>query len=242
MIAMSGTALRALTKAELIGLSRSWLVRAWVGFALLTSVLPILIAGDREDFVSEVLGGWLALYFIPSAIMAAVLGAGSITQDLEVAADSILTRAVTRYDYIVAKLLSRIGVVTVVHLAATMPMVFLARRAGLDDATTGGLLMASLVTGVMLLFLTALGVLVGTVLRGLIVAVIVIMVAFSAEGLIFEFLDLTYLSASSVLDSLPDMIRGEESTWEQARILMAFGSATVVAALLAGAIFDRREL
>jgi len=238
---MSMTAVRALINAETVAIQRSWLVRIWVVFALVTSVLPVLFVTDEEEAVSDVIGGWLSIYFIASAIIAAILGAGSIAQDSEVAADTVLTRAVTRWDYVSAKLLSRLGSVVLVHVAATLPLLFFARRFGLDDATTGGLIMATLVTGVMLLFVTALGVAFGTVLRNMIAAVVLIMVVFSAQGFIFDFLNLEFLSSTAVLEDLPVMIRGEMGDWEQSRILLAFGAGAVGLALGAGVVFDRRE-
>jgi hypothetical protein len=238
---MSRTAVRALVNAETVSIQRSWLVRGWVAFALLTSVLPVLFVTDDEETVSEIIGGWLALYFIPSAIIAAILGAGSIAQDSDVAADTILTRAVTRWDYVSSKLLSRLGCVLLVHIAATLPLLLLARRFGLDDATTGGLIMATVATGAMLLFVTALGVTFGTVLRNMIAAVVLIMVVFAGQGLIFDFLNMEYLSSNAVLELLPQMIRGELDTWKQWRIVVAFGAATVALAAAAGIVFNQRE-
>ncbi len=239
---MSWRAVRTIATAELVTMSRSWLVRIWVGFALLTAVLPILIASDQEDLVSEVIGGWLTVYFVPSAIMAAIFGAGSMTQDLEVAADSILTRALTRYDYVAAKLISRVAVVLAVHVVATLPTIFLARRFGLDDATTSGLTLSSLVVGSMLIFLVVLGVTAGAITQNLIVAVIAIMVLFATEGLIFNLLELSFLSPNRVLDQLPEAIRGETGAWEQGRALLAFCGSALILAFAAGAAFQRREL
>jgi hypothetical protein len=153
----------------------------------------------------------------------------------------VLTRAVTRWDYVAAKLLSRLGSVVVVHAFATMPLLFFARRFGLDDATTGGLIMATLATGVMLLFVTSLGVAFGTALQNMIAAVVLIMVAFALQGFIFDFLNLEYLSPTAVLDDLPDMIRAELGAWEQWRIVGAFAVATLALAAAAGAIFNNRE-
>jgi hypothetical protein len=238
---MSTTALHALINAEAVAIQRSWLVRIWAGFALVTSVLPVLFVTDDTETVSEVIGGWLSIYFIASAIIASILGAGSIAQDADVAADTVLTRAVTRWDYVSAKLLSRLGSVVLVHIVATLPLLLFARRFGLDDATTGGLLMATAVTGVMLLFVTALGVATGTVLRNMIAAVVVIMVVFAAQGLIFDFLNLEFLSSNAVLAMLPDMIRGELGAWEQARIIVAFGGGALVLSAAAGIAFDRRD-
>lgn len=238
---MSMTALRALMNAEVLAMQRSWLVRIWVGFALVTSVLPVLFVTDETEVVSEIIGGWLAMYFIASAIIAAIIGAGSTAQDTDVAADTILTRAVTRWDYVNAKLLTRFACVIVVHAAATMPLLFFARRFGLDDATTGGLLMATVVTGMMLLFVTALGVALGTVLRNMIAAVVIIMVVFTLQGFIFDFLNMEFLSSGAVIEMLPEMIRGELGDWEQTRIVLAFGLGAVVLSAAAGYAFDQRE-
>ena len=238
---MSMTALRALINAEVIAMQRSWLVRAWVVFALITSILPVLMVTDETEYVSEIIGGWLGLYFIASAIIAAIIGAGSTAQDTDVAADTILTRAVTRWDYVNAKLLTRFACVIVVHAAATMPLLFFARRFGLDDATTGGLLMATVITGMMLLFVTALGVAVGTVLRNMIAAVVVIMIVFSIQGFIFDFLNMEFLSSGAVIEMLPEMIRGELGDWQQTRIVLAFGAGTAALSAAAGAAFDQRE-
>lgn len=239
---MSWLAIRSIARAEAAAIYRSWLVRIWVGFALLTLLFPVLIASGQEEAVSDVVGGWLAVYFVPSAVVAAVFGAGAISQDTDIAADSILTRAVTRYDYVAAKLLSRVFVVATVHVTATLPMVFLARRAGSDDATTDGLIMSSLLTGVLLVFLTVLGVAAGTVLRNLAIAAVAIMVAFLSEGLIFDFLDIAFLSPTQVIRELPETIRGEIGAWEQARVLLAFTAGAIISALAALQVFERREL
>lgn len=238
---MSMTALRALINAEVVAMQRSWLVRAWVVFALITSLLPVLMVTDETEYVSEVIGGWLGLYFIASAIIAAIIGAGSTAQDTDVAADTILTRAVTRWDYVNAKLLTRFACVIVVHAAATMPLLFFARRFGLDDATTVGLLMATIITGMMLLFVTALGVALGTVLRNMIAAVVIIMIVFTLQGFIFDFLNMEFLSSGAVIEMLPEMIRGELGDWQQTRIVLAFGLGTVALSAAASYAFDQRE-
>jgi amino acid transporter len=238
---MSMTAVRALINAETVAIRRSWLVRIWVAFALVTSVLPVLFVTDDEETVSEVIGGWLSIYFIASAIVAAILGAGSIAQDGEVAADTVLTRAVTRWDYVSAKLLSRLGSVAVVHIAATLPLLFFARRFGLDDATSTGLVMATLATGIMLIFVTTLGVATGTILRNMIAAVVLIMVVFALQGFLFDFLNLEFLSSSAVLSDLPAMIRGDMGEWEQSRIVLAFGAGSLALAVAACVVFDKRE-
>jgi hypothetical protein len=138
-------------------------------------------------------------------------------------------------------LASRFGSVVIVHIAATMPLLLFARRFGLDDATTAGLIMATLVTGVMLLFVTALGVAIGTVLRNMIAAVIVIMVVFIAQGFVFDLLNLEFLSSNAVIEDLPAMIRGDMGDWEQSRIALAFGTAGAALAAAAGAVFANRE-
>jgi ABC-type transport system involved in multi-copper enzyme maturation permease subunit len=235
------TAVRALSQAEFRAITRSWLVRCWAAFAVIAAILPQLSAAGKEDVISEEMGAWLLIYFIPSAILTAVFGSAAISQDAEIAADSFLTRAVTRADYVVAKLGSRVAVVAMIHFGATIPMLFLSARWGDDDSTTIGLLMASLLVGVMLVFLTALGLFTGAVLRNLAFAVVVIMCAFAAEGLIFGFLEIKEFSPTRVLDELPETIRGDNTTWEEARVLIAFTAATFAAAAGAAIAFQRRD-
>jgi ABC-type transport system involved in multi-copper enzyme maturation permease subunit len=230
-----------LGRAELVAISRSWFVRAWAAIAVLFAFLPIIAASAKEDVVSDVLGGWLVVYFIPSAIVAAIFGAGAITQDIETAADSVLTRAVTRLDYVAAKLVSRTGLVAAIHACSTIPMLYFAQRWGLNDSTTAGLAAASLMTGVMLVFLTAVGVFTGTVLRNLAAAVVIIMVAFAGEGLIFGFLEIRELSPTHVLDDLPQIIRGDSGSWEDLRTMLAFLLASAAAGVGAAFVFQRRE-
>ncbi|MEX0682571.1 MAG: ABC transporter permease subunit [Dehalococcoidia bacterium] len=238
---MSRTAVRALGQAEMTAITRSWLVRGWCGFAVIAAILPMLSATAQDDNVSTLLGGWLIIYFIPSAILAAVFGASTISQDAEIAADSFLTRAVTRWDYVVAKLSSRAAVVALIHLCATIPMLFLSARWGLNDSTTVGLLMTSFITGMMLVFLTAVGVCTGAVLRNLALAVVVIMCAVAAEGLIFGFLEIKEFSPTSVLNELPETIRGDTTTWQELRVLLAFTAASLAGAAGAALAFQRRE-
>jgi hypothetical protein len=238
---ISQRAVSALYVAEGSTNLRSWLIRGWVGFALVTSILPILTAAGEDEAVSEVLGGWLALYFIVSAFVAGILGAGALTQDIHAAADTILTRAVTRYDYVAARLGFRVTLLIVVHATATLPMLFLTRRFGLDDADTVGLLMAALITGVMLVFVTALGVAIGGIVRQMMIAIVVLVVIFTVQGITFNFLNMEYLSSDAVLNDLPSIIRGEQALWKQFRIVVAFSAATALAVGVSAYAFDRRD-
>jgi hypothetical protein len=67
------------------------------------------------------------------------------------------------------------------------------------------------------------------------------MIVFSVQGFIFDFLNLEFLSSNAVLADLPAMIRGEMGSWEQWRIALAFGAASLGLAAIAGLVFDQRE-
>ncbi len=238
---VSVRAVGAIFRSEGTALYSSWLLRLWLLLVVALALLT-LASIDQARTVSRALAGWLAAYSVPSAIAVGVLGAAALSSDLEVAADSVLSRAVTRIDFVLGKTLSRLGLVAAIHLAVTLPTMLLAQRIGARNAETAQIFIATGAVGLTLVFLAALGSLLGALFRNTIVAVAVLMVAFASQSLIFDFLGADYLSPGALLRNMAAWLDGRAGAWEQARFYLAFGGAT--AACLGAAIlsFERRDL
>ncbi len=238
---MSVRATTAILRSEGSALFASWLLRGWLLLVVAMALLT-LASIDEAQTLPRGLAAWLAIYSLPSAIMAGVLGSAALSSDLDVAADSVLSRAVTRTDYVLAKVGARLALILAGHLAVTLPTMFIARKIGPGGADDLQILIGALALGLTLVFLSSLGSLFGALFRGALVAVAALMVVFASQSLIFEFLGLSYLSPASLLRDMEDWLGGGAGTWEQTRYFLAFAAATI--ACLAGTLasFYRRDL
>lgn len=238
---MSLRAARAIARSEGAALSGSWLLRGWV---VLVAVLALLALASMDEArsVSRGLTGFLAVYSLPSAILAGVLGAAALSSDLDVAADSVLARAVTRTDFTLGKVGSRLLLVFAAHLAVVLPTMYLAQKVGRGNADDAQIAVVALALGLTLVFLVALGSLAGALFRNTLVAIALLMVVFASQSLIFDFVGLEYLSPTALLRDAEEWLDGRAGTWKQARYMLAFalGTGACLGATLAA--FYRRDL
>jgi ABC-type transport system involved in multi-copper enzyme maturation permease subunit len=238
---MSARATGAIVRSEGAALFGSWLLRGWL---LLVAALSLLMLAniDQSRSVSRGLAGWLAAYSLPTAIMAGIVGTAALSFDLEVAADSVLSRAVTRADFVIGKVGARLALIFAGHFAVTLPAMFIAQRIGHVDADNLEIIVGSAAVAMTLAFIATLGALFGAVFRNALVAIATLMVAFGTQSLIFDFLGLDYLSPTALLKDMEDWLSGTAGAWEQARYLLVFFAATVVCLAGTLASFYRRDL
>jgi hypothetical protein len=238
---MSLRATRAIARSEGAALYASWLLRGWVVLVAVMALLA-LASIDEARSVSRGLAGYLAVYSLPSAILAGVLGAAAMSSDLDVAADSVLARAVTRTDFTLGKVGSRLLLVLAAHLLVVLPTMYLAQKIGSGNADDVQIFVVAMAMGLTLVFLVALGSFVGALFRNTLMAVALLMIAFASQSLIFDFAGLEYLSPTALLRDVEDWLDGRAGTWEQARYMLAFAAATVACFAATLATFYRRDL
>ncbi len=238
---MTTRATVAILRSEAAGLSRSWLVRFWLGLAVLLAFFAVINASNDHS-VARVIEAWLGVYTVPSAICFGILGTGCLGSDLDVAADSVLSRAVTRLDFVAGKVGSRMVAAVIGDLAVSLPTMFLIEKFGTKGVDAYQIVIVAVASAVLLLFLVALGSALGAVLRNAVVAVAALMVIFAFQSVMFDFLGLDYLSPTALLRDVQDWLHGNASAWEQARFFIAFTTAAVAMTGAAVLVFEQRDL
>ena len=112
--------------ADLNAMAHSWLVRIWLAVSALAAFGPIAEAAKKGTEVQLVIPELLKVHLIVWSTMVIVLSA-ALPAERGPTADSILSRGVTRYAYLLGKYLSRLLTVLVVSVAVLAPAVFFSK-------------------------------------------------------------------------------------------------------------------
>lgn len=212
--------LLAILRHDLRTLWASWLVRLWLAGAAILTLL--LVTANWVHFQTGPLVASLLFPFLvfPWFLVVIVLGVTPVSGSrAEALADGILSRPITRWEYLVASWGARVLTVLGVFLAATVPAVLivaLARRPVSEDAVTLYGVVASLaVVGLVLTFLVSLGFLLGTLFRGPLVAVVVLVFVWYPISLVLNIFSLEEFSPISLNQAIPTLLRQPWSTPEK---------------------------
>jgi ABC-type transport system involved in multi-copper enzyme maturation permease subunit len=135
-------------------------------------------------------------------------------------ADGILSRPVTRYEYLFASWLARVLVVLGVFLAVTLPAILLiafARRPVADDGVTCyGVVAALYVVSLVLTFLVTLAFFAGTLLRNALLAAVLLVFVWFPVNLVLRTFSLEEFSTISLSQALPTLLRTPWKTADSA--------------------------
>jgi hypothetical protein len=219
----------------------SWGVRIWLVLAALQAIVT-LPAAMNEGSASKALSDVLGSYPIIWSTFAIVLSAGAVSSESGVVADSILSKAVTRYEYIVAKLLSRIVIVLGVYLLVALPSAYLANRYGDGELTTRGIVWGIILIGVNMILITSVAVSFSTLFSWTLVAVMGAWFLWYVTGGIFAVLEIQQLSPLHIVERLPDILQGDYTDVNRWRILLIFFAASAVISAISIFHFGRKDL
>ena len=207
----------AILRHDMKTLWGSRLVRLWLGATALLTLL--LVASNWSNFQDgTIIASLLFPYLVfPWFFVVVVLGvtpvSGSRTETL---ADGILSRPVSRFEYLLATWSARAVLVLSVYLVVTVPaivLVILAKRPVPEDTVTVyGIVTALGVVGLVLTFLVSLGFLAGTLLRKPLLAVVVLIFVWYPIGLILSVFSLEELSPISLNRAISTQLR---RSWHQ---------------------------
>jgi ABC-type transport system involved in multi-copper enzyme maturation permease subunit len=149
-----------------------------------------------------------------------ILGIGPVTGSrLDALADGILSRPITRYEYLVASWAARVITVLAVLLVVTVPFAvmgaFAQRPVAQDSVTLYGAICAFAVVGLVLTFLVSLGFMAGTLLRRPLVAAVVLIFVWFPINLVLDTFALEEFSPISLNRALPTLLRTPWRTAEK---------------------------
>lgn len=210
----------AILRHELRSLWASWLVRLWlIGSVLLTL---LILASNWATFQSaQFIAALLFPYLVfPWFLVVMVLGISPVTGSrLEALADGILSRPVTRFEYLLASWAARVVMVLTVFLVVIVPFMLLIAYAERpvvgEDVTLYGMFGALLVVGLVLTFLVSLGFLMGTLLRRPMVAAVILIFTWIPINLVLSTFSLEEFSPWSLNQALPTLLRTPWSEEEE---------------------------
>ncbi len=233
----------AILRYDLGQLSHSWLVRIWVGLLVVPAIFLVVVAANEQEFASETMAAYVGAVLVPlSGLAVAVIATAAVSGESAVIADSILSRAVTRTEYLWAKIVARLGVTLAIYFAVTLPFAYLVTRYAVPDTTAAGVIVGILMVGSLLAFLAAAGITLSTQMRNALLAVLVLLVFVVSSGVLLQFLGLSWMSTTAVINELPQTFRGNTPMWDQVRVLLIFPALTGGALGYALWAFRRKDL
>ena len=190
----------------------SWTVRLWlVGTVLLTMFLMMANWGNFQT--APMIASLLFPYLVfPWFLVVIVLGVTSVSgAQAETLADGILSRPVTRYEYLLASWLARLLVVLSVYLVVIVPTVWLLkfweRPVRSDSVTLYGIAAAMTVVGLVMTFQVSIAFLLGTVLRRPILALVLLIFLWYPVNSVLHAFQLEQFSPISLSQAMPTLLR-----------------------------------
>ncbi len=236
-------AFMAILRYDASQLLRSWVTRLWLPLLVAPALFLVIVAANEDELASETLAAYVGAVLMPlSALAVAVLTAGAIAGEAQIIADGILSRSVTRTEFVSAKIVARLGFALVIFLAVMIPFSYLIVRYAAADVSYAGLISALFTAALLLTFLGALGMTLSTVMTNVLVSVLVLLVVVLVSGLVLQFLGLTWMSSTAVLTELAPTIRGETPVWDTFRVIFVFGGLTAAAIMATYSVFRTRDL
>jgi len=213
----------AILRFDLRTLMGSWLVRLWLAASVLLT-LVIMLSCWKDVPSGQFLAYLLMPYLVfPWPLAVIVLGVDPVSgARIEALADGILSRPVTRYEYLVASWLARVVMVLAVCLVVVLPasciVYFATKRPAADDSLTAYGLIASLgVVGLVLTLQVTLAFCLGSLLRRPLVAVLVLLFIWYPVDLVLDQFSLEEFSPTSLNRALPTLLRTPWSPTDEAK-------------------------
>jgi hypothetical protein len=273
----------AVFQADLTGLARSWVLRAWFVLTVLVALVALLQQGPAVEFKDKPGGAVLAalfqgsdrvegspqtlkellkIYIVIWVSVVIVLTGGTISSELGVVADAVLSRGISRWQYFLGKWSARLTAVLCVYALVIVPTALIlwlntpARNATVSEVTQVDLTVAhdgeapaSLVlhhqaaplgiaiavgkVAALLVFVVTCGVAFSATFDSTVISIAVGWVSIYGTGLMLSLLDIR---------ELPDILNGRYVAADQYWQLGGWCIATCCVALLTGRHFSARDL
>ena len=174
----------AILQADLVNMTRSWVVRIWLVLMAFQSVLTMGQAFE-EELAAEAIANQLSTFPLIWSIPVIIITSGAVSSEAGVVADSVLSKAVTRYEYILAKMSARLITVLGLYFITVGPVAYIILRNTESTLSNAGVAWAIVVIGMFLVLLTNLAVTFSTLFNRTLVAVVVVWILWYAAAALF---------------------------------------------------------
>lgn len=230
----------AIMQADLEGLFKSKITYGWLIAAVFLNVIRVLgtsMFGTTSRIITEGLSDFIYIW----SMIIIGLAASAVASETGEFADSIMSKSVKRYEYILAKFSSRVVHVTVMYSVITAVLVGLSIKMVENDYETYGLVASILFVALALIMLTTIGVTLGTVIPSTVIAIVTLLVLWYSMTFFFPMVDLEFLSPSNLMSQLPNIIQG---TWngEEWKTAAGFAFISLASTTLSTIYFSQKDL
>ena len=169
------------------------------------------------------------------------LTASAIASESGEFADTIMSKSIKRYEYILAKFSSRIIYVMLIYSVITLILTGLTLKMALNDYEIYGLIAAVLLVALLLFMLTSIGIALSTVMPNTIIAIVTLLILWYSMTFFFPMLDLEFLSPSNILTHLSDIIQGIW-TGEEWKFAVSLITTSIASMILSTIYFSIKDL
>ncbi len=240
-------ALFPLLNFEIRSLLRSRLVLGWLAAAMVLGFFLFQTASPQTGAVGSVgevvsLAQSLSLSFVLFwSLFIIALSAASVSSELGGVADSILSKAVKRYEYIASKILSRIGITLLVFGLVSGVWIAVSIRAFAWEGSTEGLVTGLLLVALSLAWLAALGVFMSVLLPKTMYSFVATLAIWFGYPLLLSSSGLEEYSPTFAANAMVSIIGGT-ATADLALVSVVHIATVVALAALSFVVFYRRDL
>lgn len=227
--------------ADLSAMAHSWLVRIWLAVSAFMALGAIAEAAKKGTEVQRLVPELLKVHLVVWSTMVIVLSA-ALPAERGPTADSILSRGVTRYAYLLGKYLSRLLTVVVVSVAVLAPAVFFSKLHLKGTCSTSGAMVGLLHLLLAYALLLSIGFVLGLFFQTQFYAIPVTWAFAYFSGAIASGLKLRHLSPHGLIvrfRTLATGLPGDPPDWQIAGELLL---PTVVLLLIGCVWFSRRDV
>jgi ABC-type transport system involved in multi-copper enzyme maturation permease subunit len=238
----------AVFQMDLHQTTRSWVFRVWVLAAMLLSFGYLLHraaihyqAGIMQQ-ASSFMGELLQFNLLVGSALVIVLTAGTISSERGTMADSVLSRGISRYQYFLGKLHSRlvavVGSYFLIGVATMLASCFLLQA----DLSIPGTLLALLVVAAVLAIVVSCGVTISSLCNSAVLGIAILGMGLYGLGVGLALLGFGQLNPLRLLRLIPMLVQGQYDAQLHMELLGWCVLASVGAALVGLLHFARRDV
>jgi putative exporter of polyketide antibiotics len=238
----------AVLQTDLRQTVRGWVWRTWVLASVAAAVGYLLyrLGVYREAGIvqraSLLVGDLLRWTLFGTGLLVVVLTVGGVSAERGTLADSVLSRGISRYQYFLAKLHSRLFSVVVTFVVLTGCVLLASHFMVHEDVSWDGSLVALAVLASILAVVVTCGVAVGALTTNPVFGISLLWVVLWAGGFLLSFLPKTYPTPDRVLTKLPQILQGMYDVEALGRMAGIGLAAAAVVALFGMIGFSRSDV
>lgn len=221
---------------------RSRVVQGWLVLTALFAFGSMMDAVEKSRSAPQLLGKVFAGYILVWSTVVIIISAGAVSAESGVVADSILSRGITRYAYILSKYASRLITALVVCAVVLLPISYFAAVHLSGSVEFKGVAFSLVYVLAHMTFLTVLGVTFSIWFDRAIIGIAVLWMMCYFFGSICSALDLGFMAPMRLVRNIAVALSGHGDVGDLWRVCVGFGAPSIALCALGALWFARRDV